>query len=216
MARDVTYWNRVSGKPAAMVENLRSQPAYHHLIRTTLALRPGDRVLDLGCGTGAHLPVLREAVGEEGHVLALDYSPAMVAKAAARAARWDNVEVRHADATTVELPADSFDGVLASFSISATQDVPGVVATVHRALRPGGRLFAPDVHLVGGGLGAPVMWTLGLVYRLVARWTGVDVFDTIRTRFGAVTAVNGEGVPLPALPRFAPVLMITATKGAPR
>jgi ubiquinone/menaquinone biosynthesis C-methylase UbiE len=212
MTRDLRYWDLVSGKPAELVEKLPTHEAFHHLIRTTLRLRPGDRVLDLGCGTGMHLPALHDEVGPDGHVLAIDYSPKMVAKTATRAAGWDNVEVRHADATTVELEHDAYDAVLASFSISATQDVPATVANIHRALRQSGRLFAPDMHLVPRGLGAPVMWTLGLAYRLVARWTGVDVLDTVRTQFGEAAAVNGQGEPLPRLPAFAPVLMITATK----
>ena len=145
-------------------------------------------------------------------MLAIDYSPKMVAKTATRAAEWDNVEVRQADAVTVELAPDAYDAVLASFSISATQDVPATVANIHRALRPGGRLFAPDMHLVPRGLGAPVMWTLGLVYRVIARWTGVDVLAIVRTQFGSATAVNGQGEPLSRIPTFAPVLMITATK----
>jgi hypothetical protein len=66
--------------------------------------------------------------------------------------------------------------------------------------------------LVPRGLGAPVMWTLGLVYRLVANWTGVDVLDTVRARFGSASAVNGQGEPLARIPTFAPVVMITATK----
>lgn len=212
MTRDLRYWDRVSGKPAEMVEKLSTQQAFRHLIRTTLTLRPGDRVLDLGCGTGAYLSTLRDAVGPDGHVLGIDYSPKMLAKAAARAAAWDNVEVRQTDATTVALEPGTYDAVLASFSISATQDVPATVANVHRALRPGGRLFAPDMHLVPRGLGAPVMWTLGLAYRLIARWTGVDVLATVRTEFGTAVTVNAQGDPLPRVPTFAPVLMITATK----
>lgn len=213
MTRDLDHWNRVSGKGVDLVEKLPSRDAYAHLIRTTLGLRPGDRVLDLGCGAGTHLPVLREEVGQEGQVLALDYSPKMVARATARAAAWPNVEVRQADATTEPLGTDAFDAVLASFSISATQDVPGVVAAVHRALRPGGRLFAPDMRLVPSGLAAPLTWGLGLIYHSVARWTGVDVLDTVRARFGSAVPVNREGQPLEGrLPSHIPVVMITARK----
>jgi ubiquinone/menaquinone biosynthesis C-methylase UbiE len=209
MSRDVRYWDKISGRPMTMVENLKSRPAFESLIRTTLQLRPGDRVLDIGCGTGGYLHVLREAVGEEGEVLALDYSPKMAEKAKARAAQWENVEVRQADATTVSLPTGHYDAALASFSISATQNVPATVANIHNALRDGGRLFAPDMHLVAN---TPLIWTIRLLYRATARWTGVDVLSTIRTQFGNAEPVTGEGKPLTTPPKFAPVLMITAQK----
>lgn len=208
MTRDVRTWDRVSGMPARLFERMPGHDDFRRLIRTTLDLNPGDRVLDLGCGTGTYLSELRDAVGPDGHVLGLDYSPKMVAKATARAAGWDNVDIRQADATTVDLGEGAYDAVLASFSISATQDVPATVANIHRALRPGGRLFAPDMHLVP----APLRWTLGLVYRAVARWTGVDVLATVRGTFGAATAVDGKGMPVPRVPAYMPVLMITAAK----
>lgn len=206
MTRDVRYWDRMSGTPYRLVEKVSRQETFRRLIGVTLRLSPGDRVLDLGCGTGAYLADLRT---EGGHVLGIDYSPKMIAKAHARAAAWDDVEVRQADATTLDLEPSSFDAVLASFSISATQDVPATIEGIHRVLRPGGRLFAPDMRLVPGG---PLIWGLGVIYRSVARWTGVDVLDTIRSTFGTAEVVNPDGVPLPAIPRFAPVVMITATK----
>ncbi|OLF17008.1 class I SAM-dependent methyltransferase [Actinophytocola xanthii] len=212
MGRERTIWNWYGGMPVQAVEWFGTQREFLRLITTTLALRQGDRVVDLGCGGGLHLPALREAVGPHGHVLGLDFSPRMAAKAAARAAAWENVEVRQADMTTVELEPEAWDGALASFSISATRDVAGAVANIHRALRPGGRLFAPDMHLVARGLGAPVTAAFGLVYRLLAGWTGVDVLETVRARFGSAEVVNRSGVPLATLPSFAPVLMITATK----
>jgi ubiquinone/menaquinone biosynthesis C-methylase UbiE len=214
MSRGQAVWNWYSGRPTDTVERLGTQREFGQLIRTALALRPGDRVLDVGCGSGLHLPVLRDAVGADGQVVALDFSPRMVAKARARATSWDNVQVRQADLTSVELEPGAYDGVLASFVISATQNVPAAVATVHRALRPGGRLFVPDMHLVPRGFGAPVTAALGLVYRLVGGWTGVDVLETVRARFGTAQPVNGRGEPLATLPPFSPVLMITARKAA--
>lgn len=214
MTRDVRYWNRVSGRPYDALERMTSPVTFGRLIVRELGLRLGDRVLDLGCGTGMNLPALREAIGHDGYLHAVDYSPGMVTKARARVARhgWDNVTVEQGDATALELAQSSFDAVLASFSISATQNVPATVDNIHSALRPGGRLFAPDMRLVPRGLSAPVIWTLGRIYRLFARWTGVDVLDTVRARFGQAELVNGEGKRLTRLPPAAPVVLIVAEK----
>lgn len=212
MTRDVRYWDRMSGAPYYLVEKMATQKAFRHLLRTTLRLSPGDRVLDLGCGPGVHLDELRAAVSDSGHVLGIDYSPKMIARARRRVSAWPNVEIRQADATTLDLDPSSFDAVLASFSISATRNVPATVSAIHRVLRPGGRLFAPDMRLVPCGAGAPVLWGLGVIYRSVARWTGVDVLETVRNTFGEAEVVNPAGEPLASTPRFAPVVMITATK----
>ncbi len=60
-----------------------------------LQLRPGDCVLDLGCGTGMSLPMLRDAVGAAGRVVGVDLSPDMlaVARERVRRERWANVEL---------------------------------------------------------------------------------------------------------------------------
>lgn len=69
--------------------------AYRH--RAVEALTPwrGDTVVELGCGTGLNLPLLAGAVGNEGRVIGVDLTGAMLERAAARVhdARWDNVEL---------------------------------------------------------------------------------------------------------------------------
>ena len=58
-----------------------------------LQLKPGDSVLEIGCGTGRNLPFLREAVGPEGHIFGVDLSEGMLSKARQLCTRrkWENV-----------------------------------------------------------------------------------------------------------------------------
>lgn len=78
-----------------------------------LQLRPGDRVLDLGCGGGGSLPHLVRAVGATGSVLGVDVSPQSCVNARRRIQvnRWENVEIVQAAAQEVRL-SGMYDGVL--------------------------------------------------------------------------------------------------------
>jgi ubiquinone/menaquinone biosynthesis C-methylase UbiE len=105
-------------------------------------LRPGERVLDLGCGRGASLFPAAEAVGPRGEVVGLDLAPEMVARTAAEADRrglaW--VRVRQADAERPDEPEGRFDAVIAGFVVFFLDDPAAAVARWGRLLRPGGRL----------------------------------------------------------------------------
>jgi len=116
-----------------------------------LALRPGDAVLDLGCGTGLSLPALVEAAGPEGRVVGVDLSPDQLARARQRtsAAGWKNVTLIEANAEELSLN-ERFDGVLCSY----THDIITSPLAVQRAvdhLKPGGRFVAM-------GLKRPTGW----------------------------------------------------------
>lgn len=80
---------------------------------TLLHLRPGSRVLDLGCGPGGSLPFLVDAVGPLGKVVAVEISPEVAINARRRVDhhRWTNVEVVEAAAETAALEG-KFDGAL--------------------------------------------------------------------------------------------------------
>lgn len=71
---------------------------------------PGGVVLDLGCGTGANFPYLREAVGSSGRVVGIDFSPGPVMIARERARRWENVHAVRGDAT--RLPVSGREGAI--------------------------------------------------------------------------------------------------------
>jgi SAM-dependent methyltransferase len=103
----------------------------------------GGRVLDVAAGAGEQTLTAARRVGTEGHVLATDLSPAILALAAesARQAGLDNVETRELDGEALhELPAESFDTVISRVGLIYFPDQGKAVRGMHRALKPGGRL----------------------------------------------------------------------------
>ncbi len=99
---------------------------------------PGERVLDLGCGTGHLTADIATAVGDTGLVLGIDQSGEMVARA--RKAYPDHQFVR-ADARAFATD-DQFDAVFSNAALHWIPEQDAVVETVRNLLRPGGRFVA--------------------------------------------------------------------------
>jgi ubiquinone/menaquinone biosynthesis C-methylase UbiE len=119
-----------------------------------LDLEPGETVVEIGCGTGRNLPLLCDAVGDDGQVVGVDASSGMLARAQQSVTRHrrQNVRLLHQDAAKLNLP-DQIDAALFSLSYSVLPDRETVLQKAWEALRPAGRLVIMDAGLPASPLG---------------------------------------------------------------
>ena len=104
------------------------------------APQPGERVLDIGCGTGAVTLLAAEAVGTGGGVLATDIAAPFLARVADRAAGFPQVGTFLGDAQEADWPEDGFDVAVSRFGVMFFSDPAAAFANIARALKPGGRI----------------------------------------------------------------------------
>jgi SAM-dependent methyltransferase len=111
------------------------------------ALRPGERVLDLGSGGGIDVLLSARRVGETGFAYGVDMTDEMLdlARANAATAGATNVEFLKGTIEDVPLPDASVDVVISNCVINLSVDKPTVFAEMHRVLTPGGRIGISDV-----------------------------------------------------------------------
>ena len=115
-------------------------------IAAAVGLAPGERVADVGAGTGLFLPLFAEAVGEAGKVYAVDISPSLVRYMRRRVAETglSNVEVVRSVETSTTLAEDVVDVVFLCDTYHHFSSYPQMLASIHGALVDGGRLIVVD------------------------------------------------------------------------
>jgi SAM-dependent methyltransferase len=144
-AEDLGYPPELAAVPEGAAESFAGVANPWELGR----LEPGERVLDLGCGSATDTLVAAEMVGPEGRVTGIDMTPEMLAKARAAVAEAgvENVDIIEGEAERLPFPDRSFDAVISNGVIDLIPDKDAVFGEIFRVLVPGGRMQVADVTI---------------------------------------------------------------------
>ncbi|MDJ0928543.1 MAG: class I SAM-dependent methyltransferase [Gammaproteobacteria bacterium] len=150
-ANNEEFWNEQGGQ--AWVANIETTEKLlgplNQRLMTQAAARPGETVLDVGCGGGRTTLELAAAVGDAGQVLGVDVSVPILAVARERAQSISNVGFELADAAGADLGSNRFDLLFSRFGVMFFDEPVTAFANLHASLKPDGRLVfmcwrAPD------------------------------------------------------------------------
>jgi SAM-dependent methyltransferase len=141
-ADQIEYWNGRGGAHW-VAQQARTDLVIAEIAEIAIAraqVRPGETVLDVGCGCGATTIELARTVGPNGRVIALDVSEPMLGRARERLAGADNVEFVLADAATHRFPTAAADLLFSRFGVMFFGAPVAAFTNLRHALKPGARL----------------------------------------------------------------------------
>jgi SAM-dependent methyltransferase len=142
-AEQIEFWNEIQGDKWVRLQDRTDamlQPVGHAAIER-LSLRPGEQVLDVGCGCGTTTLELAKRVGSGGTVVGADVSRPMLAHARERAGQSGSIaSFLEADAQTHDFGEGAYDAVFSRVGVMFFKSPEAAFANLRRAVKPGGRL----------------------------------------------------------------------------
>ncbi|MDE8348867.1 MAG: class I SAM-dependent methyltransferase [Acidocella sp.] len=140
--KQFTYWNEVAGpKWVKIGDEMDSRfTAITDLLVTQADVKPGERVLDIGCGMGPTTFRFADKAGSDGHVTGIDISTPMLNVARERGVGIPRLDFLLADAQTFEFVPAKFDVLTSRFGVMFFADPVAAFTNLRTALVPGGRV----------------------------------------------------------------------------
>ncbi len=144
--RDVDN-NSDPGKLVACLRFMQGLPSFVAYKRTSierLRLKPGDTVLDLGCGLGFDVPKLANVVGPEGRSIGIDNSEKLLGEAKRAFGEYRGVSFEYGDIHDLDIRSQSIDGVRVDRTLQHVENPQRVISEMVRVLKPGGWLVCAE------------------------------------------------------------------------
>ena len=150
VAHKLYHADELAGVPQSCIQ--RALGVANHL--RFADIRPGETILDIGCGAGIDTILAAQRTGPTGQVIALDFLPEMLQRTtmALREAGLDNVHPLEGEMETIPRPDASVDLIISNGVINLSPRKTRVLAECARVLRPGGRLCISDLSVEQDGL----------------------------------------------------------------
>lgn len=171
--------------------------AYRKRAVQMLQLKPGDTVVEIGCGTGLNFPLLQKAVGKQGKIIGVDATDAMLNKAKEKVEKkgWENVDLVPGNALDYQFPA-GVNGIISTFALSLMPDFEKIILNGINALAPRGRWVVMELKVPSNCLSnllpvfIPIVKAFGVTRELIEQRPWEIIWNTFKQNLQKVNIMN--------------------------
>lgn len=173
------------------------------VFRRQAGLRPGQRALDVACGTGELSLIMARQVAPQGRVIGIDFSPEMLSVGREKISRTryrDIIDLRYGDALNLSFDDNSFECVASGFALRNFTDIRRALTEMYRVVKPGGRVVTLELsHPVHKWFLGPYKLYIHHVIPMLGRWAAHRM-DRTAERVGLPAKQRGRAKSLPVPP----------------